>query len=46
MSRIDIKTADRNELIQFIKDQNQHLNRLQLANKQCEQRIVQLEGKE
>jgi len=43
VSRIDIKTADRNELIQFIKDQNQHLNRLQLANKQCEQRIVQLE---
>lgn len=44
VSRIDIKTAERSELVQFIKDQNLHLTRLQSANKKCEQRIVQLEG--
>jgi hypothetical protein len=44
VSRIDIKTAERGELVQFVKDQNIHLNRLQTANKKCEQRIVQLEG--
>lgn len=43
VSRIDIKTAERSELVQFIKDQNLHLTRLQTANKKCEQRIVQLE---
>jgi hypothetical protein len=44
VSRIDIKTAERSELVQFIKDQNMHLTRLQSANKKCELRIVQLEG--